>query len=190
MNRLKCILILFVILVFHYELAISQNSLKRSNDIARLEKTGDILQHAIPISVGLITLLEKDYDGTKQFVFSYTTTIIISYSLKSAIAKRRPKQVIRFDSFPSGHTAAGFSGASFLHRRYGWKCAIPAYALASIIGISRVEGDHHDYWDVLGGAIVGIGSTYMFATPYQQEHFKLGFDSEDETYLLTFTYSF
>jgi hypothetical protein len=46
-----------------------------------LETTGDILQFALPISAGLTTIIKKDWEGTKQFAFSYATTLAITYSL-------------------------------------------------------------------------------------------------------------
>jgi len=48
----------------------------------------------------------------------------------------------------------------------------------------------HDGWDVAAGVLVGIGSTYLFTTPYQREHYELTFSSGDETYLLGLKYKF
>ena len=157
-----------------------------------LEDTGDVLQLAIPATALIATLIEKDYKGTKQFAYSYGSSLIIAHTLKKLNKKQRPENRNLYDSFPSGHTTSAFSGASFIQRRYGWKYGIPAYTLATIVGVSRMEGPDgwHDTWDVLAGAAIGIGTTYIFTTPYQKEHFEVGFKSGNESYLLTFKYTF
>jgi len=35
-----------------------------------LEDAGDVLQIALPVSAGLMTLIKKDYQGTKKMAFS------------------------------------------------------------------------------------------------------------------------
>ena len=98
--------------------------------------------------------------------------------MKRIIRKKRPEGSTAYNAFPSGHTSSAFQGASFIQRRYGWKFGLPAYVLAGFVGYSRIEGlnDRHDFWDVLGGAAVGIGSTYLFTKP---------FDSRKHTFIIT-----
>jgi membrane-associated phospholipid phosphatase len=67
---------------------------------------------------------------------------------------------------------------------------IPAYAIAGFTAFSRVYVDKNDGFDILAGAIIGIGSTYLFTTPFQQEHMEFTFNSSDYNYLLGFTYKF
>ena len=94
------------------------------------------------------------------------------------------------DSFPSGHTSTTFQSASFIHKRYGFKYSIPAYALAGFTAFSRINADKHDGWDILAGAVIGIGSSYLFTTEYQKEHMELTFNSQEGTYLLGFKYKY
>ena len=157
-----------------------------------LEDTGDILQLALPIAVGLTTIIKKDWQGSKQFAFSYTTSFVITHSLKRIVRKPRPEGRNLYDAFPSGHTTSAFSGASFIQRRYGWKYGKWAYLLAAVVGVSRMEGPDgwHDIWDVLAGAAVGIGGTYIFTTPYEQPKMEVGFYSGEEGQMLTFRYKF
>jgi membrane-associated phospholipid phosphatase len=157
-----------------------------------LEDTGDVLQIALPVSAGIMTLIHKDYQGTKKMAFSYGTTLAITYSLKYFTEKQRPEGRNHFDSFPSGHTSSAFSGASFIQRRYGWKYGTPAYILATLVAISRTEAPdgYHDGWDVLAGAAIGIGSTYIFTKPYFKRHMNVGFSTGKNTYVLSFTYKF
>ncbi|MFL0353557.1 phosphatase PAP2 family protein [Xanthomarina sp. GH4-25] len=157
-----------------------------------LEGTGDILQIALPVAAGLATVFKKDWEGSKQFAFSYTTSFIIAHALKKIVHKQRPEGRNLYDAFPSGHTTSAFSGASFIQRRYGWKYGKWAYLLASIVGVSRMEGPDgwHDIWDVLGGAAIGIGSTYIFTKPYQNNPVELGFYSRNNHYLITAKFKF
>ncbi|MEL0456960.1 phosphatase PAP2 family protein [Flavobacteriaceae bacterium SZ-1-7] len=157
-----------------------------------LEDTGDVLQVAMPAIAGLTTLIKKDWQGTKQFALSYGTSLIVTHSLKRIIKKERPEGRNLYDAFPSGHTTSAFSAASFIQRRYGWKYGKWAYLGATIVGVSRMEGPDgwHDHWDVLAGAVVGIGSTYIFTSPYSKEHLEIGFSSKNESYLLGLRYKF
>jgi len=155
-----------------------------------IERIGDVTQLAIPASAGVATLILKDKEGTWQFVKSFATTAAVTITLKHAIKKERPNGR-GYSSFPSGHTSSAFCGASFIQRRYGWKYGAPAYALAAFTGYSRYYAKQHYIIDALAGAAIGIGSTYLFTTPYQKEHMKLTFMSTPEnSYLIGFKYKF
>jgi membrane-associated phospholipid phosphatase len=157
-----------------------------------LEDTGDILQITIPAIAGLSTIIKKDWKGTKQFALSYATSFIVTHSLKKIVHKERPEGRNLFDAFPSGHTTSAFSGASFIQKRYGWKYGKWAYLGAAIVGLSRMEGPDgwHDHWDVLAGAAIGIGSTYLFTSEYQKEHMEIGISTKNDSYLLAFKFKF
>ncbi|QHI35892.1 hypothetical protein IMCC3317_12400 [Kordia antarctica] len=157
-----------------------------------LEDTGDVLQIALPLTAVITTIIKKDWQGTKQFALSYGTGFIITHSLKRIVRKERPEGRNLFDAFPSGHTTSAFSGATFIQRRYGWKYGKWAYVLAAIVGVSRMEGPDgwHDIWDVLAGATVGIGSTYIFTKPYQKNQMQVGFSANKGDYLIGFKYQF
>lgn len=75
--------------------------------------------------------------------------------LKYSVRRTRPDGSDRL-SFPSGHTSTAFSLAAVADHHYGWKVGLPAYALASGIGLSRIESDRHHLSDVLAGATVGF----------------------------------
>jgi membrane-associated phospholipid phosphatase len=59
-------------------------------------------------------------------------------------------------SFPSGHTSSAFATAAVLQRRLGWKAGVPAYAMASYVGLSRLTDHKHYPSDIIFGATVGI----------------------------------
>jgi membrane-associated phospholipid phosphatase len=157
-----------------------------------IEQIGDYGQYAPTVVALATTLIKKDKEGFWQLAKSAGANLTATYILKYAIDKPRPEGRIDGHAFPSGHTSFAFQGASFLQRRYGWKYGIPAYAVASFVGFSRIEGvnDRHDGWDVLAGALVGIGSTYLFTTPYTREHFDLSLKKMDQGYVVGIQFSF
>ena len=69
------------------------------------------------------------------------------------------------NSWPSGHTATSFVGATLLHHEYGmtrspWY-SIAGYGVATATGIMRVLNNRHWVSDVLSGAGIGIMSTEL-----------------------------
>lgn len=78
---------------------------------------------------------------------------LMTTSLKYAVDRTRPNGGPY--SFPSGHTSASFTTAAVLHRHFGWKAGAPAFALAGLIGWSRVRDHQHWSSDVVSGATLG-----------------------------------
>lgn len=124
------------------------------------EAVGDVLGLALPATAYALTFTRDDQDGRRQFYESFGATIGTTWLLKNTVHKERPDGSSD-QSFPSGHSAAAFEAASFIHRRYGI-AAWPGYALATYTAWSRVEANKHDTADVLAGAALGIGSTFLF----------------------------
>ena len=154
-----------------------------------IETTGDVFLFAIPATALGATLLKNDTKGTWQFAKGFVLNQALTFSLKKIISKPRP-DLSNNDSFPSGHTSITFQGASFIHKRYGIKYGIPAYLLTGFTAYSRIKADKHDGYDVLAGAIIGVGSTYLFTTPYQKEHLELTYTSFEKNHMIGFKYSF
>lgn len=154
-----------------------------------IETAGDVFLFAVPAVAFGTTLILKDKKGSWQFTKGFLANAVITYGLKVALNKPRP-QNNGDNAFPSGHTSTTFQGASFIHRRFGFKYSIPAYLAAGFTAFSRIDAQKHDGWDILAGAAVGIGSTYLFTTPYQQEHMELTMNSTNGNYLLGFKYKF
>ena len=86
-------------------------------------------------------------------------------------------------SFPSGHTAAAFAGASFIHKRYGLKQALLPYVLASFVGYSRIQAKKHYWYDVLAGASIAIGYTWLFV----DEKMSTTFSADTKSVRFSFT---
>jgi len=65
-------------------------------------------------------------------------------------------------SFPSGHTSIAFATATSLTLSFHkWYVVVPAYAYAATVGYSRMYLGVHYPSDVLGGALVGAGSSLL-----------------------------
>ncbi|AFL82619.1 membrane-associated phospholipid phosphatase [Aequorivita sublithincola DSM 14238] len=186
----KILVLLFIMTV---GLLWSQEGLSRQTRFENtIQDSGNYAQHVSVVAAFALILAKKDKEGFWQFAESFGTTLGTTFILKYAINKSRPNGAIDGHAFPSGHTAEAFSGASFIQRRYGWKFGVPAYLVAGYVGVSRLEGHNprHDGWDVLAGTIVGIGSTYIFTTPYERDHYELSFKSGGGDYLLGLKYKF
>jgi membrane-associated phospholipid phosphatase len=131
------------------------------------EKIGDFLTFAIPAVAYGSTFYMDDAEGREQFYWAYgtamTTTVVLKYSIK----EKRPDNNDR-DSFPSGHTASAMTGATFIHKRYGFKYAIPAYIGAIYTGYSRIQVNRHHPHDVVVGAIIGAAASWYFVDPMKK----------------------
>ena len=86
-----------------------------------------------------------------------------AYILKHSVNEWRPDHSDR-RSFPSGHTAIVFAGATSLHKEYGKHSAwisVGGYALATFVAIDRIAKDRHHWYDVASGAAIGIAGTEL-----------------------------
>jgi membrane-associated phospholipid phosphatase len=83
-----------------------------------------------------------------------------SEGIKVAVRRQRPVQVdgnqSRTYSFPSGHATLTFAAATVLQQHLGYKAAIPTYAVASYVAMSRLHDNRHFASDVIFGASLGI----------------------------------
>jgi membrane-associated phospholipid phosphatase len=128
-----------------------------------VREAGDVLQIVLPALALGMTVVAEDLEGTGQFLKSGAFTASCTFGLKYAIDSERPGG--GGHSFPSGHTAAAFAGASFIARRYGWRFGLPAYGAASFVAFSRVDSDQHHVEDVVAAAAIAIVSTHLFTRP-------------------------
>lgn len=98
--------------------------------------------------------------------------IALTTGLKYAINRPRPfveypkditqRTEVGKYSFPSGHTSCAFASATALTlSTKKWYVAVPAYAYACGVGYSRMRLGVHFPTDILGGMIVGIGSSLL-----------------------------
>lgn len=185
-NRL--IIICVFIFSASFPAPVIAESLKEQREDAFFTQTGDIMQIAIPAAAAGYSLVLWDTDGLKSYCYSFGATMLAAHTLKYAVGRPRPYQNPgeRGKSFPSGHTAAAFSGASYLQMRYGWRIGAAAYGMASAVGYSRVWSQNHYWTDVLAGAAIAVTSSYIFTKPREnkKETVKIfGGANEDGGYL-------
>jgi membrane-associated phospholipid phosphatase len=91
------------------------------------------------------------YDFTQALIVTEAYTGLLKYG----VHRPRPDGSDNL-SFPSGHTSAAFSLATVAEHHYGWKAGVPAFALASCIGLTRIESNKHNLSDVVAGAALGV----------------------------------
>ena len=131
------------------------------------ERAGDVLTLLIPAVALGSTVYNDDSNGSIEFLKAYGSTAAVTQILKYTVKEQRPNNSPSTTSFPSGHASSAFSGASFIHKRYGLNYAMPAYIGAIYTAYSRVKADKHYTHDVIAGALLGIGFSWYFVSPYK-----------------------
>ena len=139
-------------------------------------ESGTVLQYVVPVTALALTfvldgpskpndldlnlnfntdrLIHLDGSPRHDLALAFGRSLVLTQTLKYAVNETRPDGGSH--SFPSGHTAAAFTGAEFIRKEYGWWWGIPAYAMATYVGWSRVDAREHYAHDVLAGAAIGI----------------------------------
>jgi membrane-associated phospholipid phosphatase len=181
MKQLNALMVVFFSVFF-----VMSDSKAQESDI---EKSGQILRIELPASALVSSfIIEKQEDGLVQAAAAFGTTYLTTVILKRIVDKERPDG--EKYAFPSGHASISFSAAAFMQKRYGWEFGIPFYLLAGYVGWSRVYADRHDYWDVLGGAGLGIGCSYLFTKSYERNRIDVMFKRLDDSYMIEMGYKF
>jgi membrane-associated phospholipid phosphatase len=144
-----------------------------------IETAGDVLMIALPAAAVGLTLGFRDGQGALELGKSAALTLAVTYGLKFAIDEKRPNGGTAGilnggdnQSLPSAHASMSFASAEFIRKRYGWDYGIPAYVVATFVAYSRVESKQHYAHDVIAGAAIGIGSSYLFTKPYKGWHIQ------------------
>lgn len=133
-----------------------------------------ILSPSIPIGLFLSGyILEEDSLLQSGFnmgvsIFSVTATSLL---LKNITKKQRPYDkystidnviIEKNYSMPSSHTAIAFSTATYISLYYPkWYIIIPSYLWATTVAYSRLHLGVHYPSDVIVGAIIGSGISYL-----------------------------
>jgi membrane-associated phospholipid phosphatase len=141
-----------------------------------IETAGEVFTFLLPATAAGLTVHFMDTEGMIQFGESAALTLGVSYGLKYTINETRPNGGDH--SFPSNHTSISFASAEFMRKRYGWEYGIPAYIAATFVAYSRVESKQHYTQDVIAGAAIGIGSSYLFTKPFKGWQVSLDVDHE------------
>lgn len=129
------------------------------------QKLGDLMMVMSPAYAFGMTVMANDWAGSLQLAESVAISQVVSEGIKSLELEERPNGSDK-KSFPSGHSAGAFSGAMFVHKRYGWKPALIPYAMGLVTGWSRVHAQAHYWHDVLAGAAVSALFTWILVDEY------------------------
>lgn len=128
----------------------------------------------IPVGVYSIGLIKHDSTLKNKGAYitaSLLTTAGITFALKYAVNRPRPyvtypsiDNVMDPDSpsFPSGHTSDAFATATSVSLAFPkWYVITPSFLWAGFVGYSRMHVGVHYPSDVLAGAIIGAGTSYL-----------------------------
>lgn len=135
--------------------AASQDDWDTASDVA----VGGLLLWSVGVPAA-----KGDTQGALQAGGAAVAGFGAAQGLKQVFPEQRPDGSGN-DSFPSGHTATAFAAATSILERRGPEEGIPALALASFVGLARVEADKHYWYDVVAGAAIGAGAGLLITHP-------------------------
>lgn len=152
----------------------------------KITNSAAILAFVIPVIFLLMRFITKDILKTRTALYLGISVLIssgFSSVLKYTINRDRPFVTYNFiqkcteggsPSFPSGHTSDAFAIASALSLAYPkWYIIAPSFLWAGAIAYSRMDLGVHYPSDVLAGAIIGTGSSFLCFLIYQNLKRKL-----------------
>ncbi len=133
------------------------------------------LMIGVPVGILAYSLFKKDSISRQKFYTIVSSELfagIITTSLKFAFKRERPfstypNDIFKYSnagsySFPSGHTSAAFSLATSVSLEFPkWYVIAPSMLWAGTVGYSRMYLGVHYPSDVLIGAIIGAGTSYL-----------------------------
>ena len=149
------------------------------NRITAFDSAFIFISHSAPIIVGCIPLAfiilgfikkkKKIWVRGLMIAAPYLLAGLILNIIKTLVERPRPFTSYSFiqklsnggsSSFPSGHTSDAFSIAMIVSLFFPKaKVVIPMFIWAVLVGYSRMDLGVHYPTDVLGGAIIGVGSS-------------------------------
>jgi membrane-associated phospholipid phosphatase len=149
--------------------------------------TADLLENVSYGSVGATTGLLYAYglysgdSRARQYALTAGEgagiAALVDIGIKAAFGRLRPSQSSSHtdffhggQSFVSGDVAPVFALAAGVSEYYDnrWYVAIPIYSLALLDGFGRIGNDAHWFSDVVGAALLGVGTTELFLYLHRQ----------------------
>ena len=154
-TRFTCVVLMLLLAVSPAALAGEHQGWKTTSDIG----VGALLMASLAVPA-----TRNDWQGFREAAYSNGLGEGMALLGKSLVHEERPNHRDN-KSFPSSHATLAFAAATTMYRRYGWQYGFPAYAIASLTGVARVEAREHHWWDVAAGAAFGIGSGWLVTHP-------------------------
>ncbi|HET7292118.1 MAG TPA: phosphatase PAP2 family protein [Vicinamibacteria bacterium] len=132
----------------------------RAEDLGELGRQAGTASTIGPLALGLFVTGRAASDPrfrglTYDIAQATIVTGLYTEIFKRAASRERPDGSDT-RSFPSGHTSNAFAWAALAQHHYGTRIGVPAYAVAGLVGLSRIERDKHHLSDVVGGAALGF----------------------------------
>lgn len=149
--------------------------------------TADLLQNVSYASVSASTAVLYGYglysgdSRARQFALTAGEgagiATLIDIGIKAGFGRLRPSQSPSHtaffhggQSFVSGDVTPMFALAAGVSEYYDntWYISIPIYSLALLDGFGRMGNDAHWFSDVVGAALLGVGTTELFLYLHRQ----------------------
>ncbi len=140
-----------------------QDEISENEPLGEFSIYGDYAGQLVPniLYFGYQYWLSDHSQGKRQGILMLKTSAfagMTTFFLKRLINEKRPSGSDR-NSMPSGHTTTAFAFASVVALEHpNW--AIPAYSLASFVGLSRINDNAHYLHNVTMGATIGMAYGY------------------------------
>lgn len=132
-----------------------QKSVVSKKPLGESSKYGDLVGQGLLNALYFVGMEIKGQSHLAGLMLRTTLTSGLTTNiLKYSIREKRPDSNAK-NSFPSGHTTTAFAFASTVGFEHGITYGIPAYAVATFAGFSRINDNKHYFFDVVAGALVG-----------------------------------
>lgn len=152
----------------------SPQSLPSDKFFKVISNTSNSLCIGVPAGMAFTSIVKHDNELFKETCV-YSVALILNFgvtsALKYSINRKRPYESYPFikkkssgesPSFPSGHSSDAFTTATSISILYPkWYVIVPSYIWAGTVAYSRMHLGVHYPSDVLGGIIIGIGTSYI-----------------------------
>lgn len=153
----------------------SNTSISWDNTNKIISQSVTPLTLAVPSSLFLYGMTQHDSAAKRNSLVmgaGLLTSAVITVGMKYSFNRSRPfvtypdlvtkKSEAGSPSFPSGHTSMAFALATSLSlSNPKWYVIAPSFLWAGAVGYSRMELGVHYPSDVLVGALIGMGSSFL-----------------------------
>ena len=152
----------------------SGNTRSLDNTCKILSQSMTPVSIAAPASLFLYGISKHDSIAKRNSIIvgvSLLASGLITTGMKYGFNRPRPFVTYPFiikkseagsPSFPSGHTSSAFATATSLSLAYPkWYVIVPSFLWAGAVGYSRMELGVHYPSDVIAGAIIGAGCSWL-----------------------------
>ena len=134
---------------------------------------GELYSGLFALSLTGVHSLKQNEFQTLEYAFATLgANGVTSILLKETIRRDRPDKS-NHRSFPSAHTSQSFATATILNETFGWKLGLPAYCLAIVTAMNRMQDNKHYLSDVVFGGSLGTALGIGFSKAYLGESKKI-----------------